>query len=232
MPIDDARPRVAHAEPIVDGADEVVEHSLRHLEVRDDAVLERPHRDDVGGRPADHALGLCADGEDLLADLVDRDDGGLVDDDAAAPHQAQGVRRAQVDADVVGEDAKNGVDWVDQGASLRRYGGPPANVARPIIAEARQTAKHGDVFWLRKRPLTLSKRHSLSLRRASSAVSVNSSSDKIVVPYFSRLLELGARAVAGDEVGRRLRHAGRGLPAKGANARLRLGAGHARQACR
>src|SRR3972149_6809673 len=92
------------------------------------------------------ALRLRADGEDLLGDLVDRDDRGLVDDDAAAADHDQGVRRPQVDAEVVRKCAKKSGQRVKQGASLRNGFGPPANVCethyrlvRRLCIEARRT---------------------------------------------------------------------------------------------
>ena len=45
---------------------------------------------------------------------VDGDHGRLVDDDAAALDHDQRVRRAQVDADVVGEQPQQGRDGIDQ----------------------------------------------------------------------------------------------------------------------
>ena len=63
---DDARARDAEAVALVHGADEVVEHALRDVEVGDDAVLQGPHGDDVRRRAADHALRLGADREHLL----------------------------------------------------------------------------------------------------------------------------------------------------------------------
>ena len=136
-----ARARDAEAEAIVDGADEVMEHALRYLKVRDDAVFQRADGDDVGRRPAHHALRLRADGEDLLGDLVDGDDGRLVDDDAAAAYHHQGVRRPQVDADVVGEDTEEGVERVIHGASLQLRGGSTSGPCEAIIPEWRSPVK-------------------------------------------------------------------------------------------
>ena len=108
----DARPGQAEAEVVVHGANEVLEHLLGDAEVGDDAVTQRPHGDDVGRCAADHALGLGADGEDLLVDAVDGDDGRLVDDDAAALHHDQRVCSPEVDRDIVGKHAQKGVERV------------------------------------------------------------------------------------------------------------------------
>ena len=78
---DDAR---AHPHVAVVGLlDEVRQHLLGDVEVGDDPVLHRLDGDDVAGCAAEHLLGLAADGFDPAVDLVHRDDGGLVDDDAA-----------------------------------------------------------------------------------------------------------------------------------------------------
>ena len=84
-----------------DELEEVAQHLLGHVEVGDHAVLHRPHGDDAVGRAAEHALGLEADALDLLGLAVDRDDRGLVEDDALALHVDEGVGGAEVDTDRV-----------------------------------------------------------------------------------------------------------------------------------
>ena len=76
------------------------EHLLGQLEVGDHAVFQRPDRGDVGRGAAEHRLGLEADGVDLAAGAVDRDDRGLGADDAAAVDVDQRVGGAEVDGDV------------------------------------------------------------------------------------------------------------------------------------
>jgi hypothetical protein len=88
--------------------DEVAQHLLGHLEVRDDAVLQRLDHADLGRRAAEHRLGLVADGQDRVVILVDRDDRRLVDDDPLALHEHERVRRSQVDRDVSRESAQHG----------------------------------------------------------------------------------------------------------------------------
>ena len=44
---------------------------------------------------------------------VDRDDGGLVDDNALAMRVHQGIRRAQVDGEVIGEETEQRAHVVD-----------------------------------------------------------------------------------------------------------------------
>jgi hypothetical protein len=104
-----ARTRAQHAR-LVHLADEVLQHRLGHGEVGDHAVLHRPHRGDVAGRAAEHALGIAAHRGHRAraaraAVLADRHHRGLVQHDALPAHVHQGVRRAQVDGNIVGKDA-------------------------------------------------------------------------------------------------------------------------------
>ena len=98
---DDARLREVPA--LVHLLDEVAEHAFGDVEVGDDAVLQRPDRHDVARRPADHALGLDADSDDLAGVGVDRDDGRLIEHDASPADVDQSVRRAQIDRHVATE---------------------------------------------------------------------------------------------------------------------------------
>ena len=75
--------------------DEVSEHRLGHAVVGDDAVFHRAVGDDGVRRAADHLLGLDADRQDLVVLLGNGDDGRLIEDDALARHEDQGVGRAQ-----------------------------------------------------------------------------------------------------------------------------------------
>ena len=81
-------------------ADEVVQHLLGDVEVRDHAVAQRPDSHDVGGRSANHFLGFRADSQYFFSFLINRDYRWLVDDDAFAAHIYQGIGRSQVDADI------------------------------------------------------------------------------------------------------------------------------------
>ena len=56
-----------HPEDVLvdDRLEEVAEHLLGDVEVGDDAVLERTHREDAVGRAAEHPLGLEPDALDL-----------------------------------------------------------------------------------------------------------------------------------------------------------------------
>ena len=90
-----------------------MEHLLRDREIGDDAIAQRPDGYEVGWGPPDHALGFGADGEDLLVDAVDGDDGRLVNDDTAALDHHQGVGGTQVYGHIVGKQTQQGVERVE-----------------------------------------------------------------------------------------------------------------------
>ena len=87
--------------------DEVGEHLLGDVEVRDDAVLEGPDGHDVARRAAEHRLGLLAHREDRVVGLMDGDDGRLVEDDALPLDVDEGIGRPEIDSHVVREKAGN-----------------------------------------------------------------------------------------------------------------------------
>ena len=99
---DDARVREA---VLVHLLDEVAEHLLGHVEVGDDAVLQRPDRGDRARRAAEHPLGLDADRVDLARALVDRDHRRLGEHDAAAAHVDERVGGAEIDGHVAAAEA-------------------------------------------------------------------------------------------------------------------------------
>src|SRR5207247_630483 len=94
--------------------DEVVEHALGDLEVRDHAVAQGADCDDIGGRAPDHLFRLDPDLEDLFGLLFDGDDRGLVDDDALAAHEHKRVRRSEINADIVGEQPEYSIQRIEQ----------------------------------------------------------------------------------------------------------------------
>ena len=81
----------------------MLEHGGRDVEVGDHAVLERTDRHDRSGRAADHFLGRRADGEHRVAAHVDRHNGRLTHHNALAFHENQGVRGAEINADILGK---------------------------------------------------------------------------------------------------------------------------------
>ncbi len=104
------RGRGIEPDPIVHAVHEVLDHLLGHVEVADDSVTQRAHRDDVGRRPADHALRLGADRQDPLRLGVDGHDRRLAHDDAAVAHVDQSVGGPEVDSDVAREQAEEAVE--------------------------------------------------------------------------------------------------------------------------
>ena len=100
----DDDPRLGQVAALVHLLDEIPEHSLGDVEVRDHPVLEWPDRHDVAGRPADHAFGLDPDSHNLAGVGVQRHHGRLVEHDPAAPHVDQGVRGAKVDRHIAAQE--------------------------------------------------------------------------------------------------------------------------------
>ena len=111
--------------------DEVLDHLLGDVEVADDAVAQRPDRDDVRRRPADHPLRLGADGQDALGLGVDRDDRRLAHHDPAVADVDQGVRGPEVDADVAREEAEQAVEHVAERVLVVPVAGSSRRVRRP-----------------------------------------------------------------------------------------------------
>jgi hypothetical protein len=63
-------------------------------------------RHDVAGRAPEHLFRVFSDRFDAAVDLVDRDDRGLVHDDALAARIHTGVGRPEVDRQVAREERK------------------------------------------------------------------------------------------------------------------------------
>jgi hypothetical protein len=96
----------------VNALDEVAEHGLRDVEIGDDAALHGPDGLDVSGRLAEHELRLGADGEHFLETAgvaVNGHDRGLAQDDPFAPHIDKGIRRAEVDGEIIRKFSENKV---------------------------------------------------------------------------------------------------------------------------
>src|SRR5918994_3916814 len=77
---------------------EVTKHLLRHLEVGDDAVPQRPHGGDARRRSADHPLGLLTHRMHGPRERVHGDDRGFRDYDPLAAHEHKRVRGAEIDS--------------------------------------------------------------------------------------------------------------------------------------
>ncbi len=76
------------------------DHALRHLEVGDGALSQRPHRNDVTRRAADHLPRVVAHREHFTGSTVERDDRGLVQDDALTSCIHQCVGGTEIDREV------------------------------------------------------------------------------------------------------------------------------------
>ena len=83
--------------------DEVLDHLLGDIDVRDHAVAERADRLDLVGGLAHHQLGVVTDRLDLLhaVDGLDGDDRGLVQDDSASANVDERIGGSEVDRHVV-----------------------------------------------------------------------------------------------------------------------------------
>ena len=81
----------------------MAKHGLGDLEVGDYAVLEGTNGDNVTGGPAEHALGVVADGLDFIGAGLDRHHRGLAQDDAMTLDVDQGVGGPKVDSDIIGK---------------------------------------------------------------------------------------------------------------------------------
>ena len=85
---------------IVGARDEVPDHLLGAIEVRNHAVAQRAHRDDVGRRTSQHAACFRADAEHLACAFAHSHDRWFIDDDAPSADVHKCVGGAEVDADV------------------------------------------------------------------------------------------------------------------------------------
>jgi len=111
--------------------DEVPEHLLADLEVRDHAILQRTDRLDVARCAANHFLGLHADRQRRPVDGVDRYHGRLVEDDALATHVHQRVGSAKVDRKISAHRERVSYGHGGTSASLVPVGASPWTNPRP-----------------------------------------------------------------------------------------------------
>src|SRR5690606_10598645 len=95
---------VAVAASAQHASNEVIQHFLGDVEVGDDAVLHGADRGDVARGAAKHALGFHTDGDDLVVAAFDGDNGGFAQDNALAFDIDEGIRGAQIDTDIKGEN--------------------------------------------------------------------------------------------------------------------------------
>jgi hypothetical protein len=95
--------------------------------------------------PAEHPLGLVADGEHLAGGVVERDDAGLVEQDAPAADVDERVGGPEVDRHVTADDAVRHAPCLAGVASFvgRRDARACAPVSRRGCTTTRQQAKRG-----------------------------------------------------------------------------------------
>jgi hypothetical protein len=87
--------------------DEVLEHFLGDVKIGDHPVLHGLDGYNVAGSPAQHFLGLMANGFNLSGVSIDGNNGGFVDDDSLSAGVNQGVGSAEIDCEIIGEETEN-----------------------------------------------------------------------------------------------------------------------------
>ena len=81
-------------------ANEGFDHLLSGVEVGDHAVTQGPHGANVAGGTAQHHLGLIAHGQGHTPLQIHGHHRGLLEHDAFARHEDEGVGGAQINADI------------------------------------------------------------------------------------------------------------------------------------
>ena len=81
--------------------DEVAQHALRDVVVRDDALAQWADGDDVARRAADHLLGLITDSQDVSRITLYGDNRRLAQDNPPAFHMDERIGRAEVNTHIV-----------------------------------------------------------------------------------------------------------------------------------
>src|SRR5206468_4061894 len=121
----------------------MLDHFFRHLEIGDDAVSHRANSLDIAGRSPQHHLRVIADGADVLfsAFCEGRNDGRLVEDDAAALDIDQRVSRPQIDGHVAGQYAEYAAEHALFARSFpsRRLLRLATCGTSPVVASPRET---------------------------------------------------------------------------------------------
>ena len=107
------------------------DHPLRDLEVGDRAAAQRPHRDDVARRAADHLPRLLTHREHVLRAAVERDHRRLVEDDPLRARVDERVRRTEVDREIASHGA--GLYSAGRRRRGRRFGCERAQAALELV---------------------------------------------------------------------------------------------------
>ncbi len=89
---------------------EMTQHRFGHFKVRDHAIFQRPHRDNVRRRAPEHSLRLVADREHFVGAGLHGHHRRFAQDDALVFYVDQRVGGTEIDADVVGEQTEKSVE--------------------------------------------------------------------------------------------------------------------------
>jgi hypothetical protein len=89
--------------------DEMAEHRLGNLEVRDDAVLERTDGHDITGGAAEHSFCLVANRQDPARSSLHRDDRWFPKDNPVVLYVDERVGRPQINTDVVRKQTEKSI---------------------------------------------------------------------------------------------------------------------------
>jgi hypothetical protein len=80
----------------------MAQHRFRDFKVRDDAILEGAHCDDVGRGAAEHPFGFVAHRQHLVRSGLHGDHRRFAQDNALILYVDERVGRPEIDADVTG----------------------------------------------------------------------------------------------------------------------------------
>ena len=83
-------------------ADEVLQHGLRHIKVRNNAVLHRTDSHDVARRTANHLLCFLTYSQDFARITLNGHNRRLTQNNASALYMHQRISRTQVDTHIMG----------------------------------------------------------------------------------------------------------------------------------
>ncbi len=86
---------------IVSSPDEVLQHLLGDIEVSDHPILHGLDGYDIAWGSTQHVLGFTANGFNLVIDLINGDDGRLVDNDSLASGINQGIGGTQINGKIL-----------------------------------------------------------------------------------------------------------------------------------
>jgi len=86
---------------IVGSLDEVLQHLLGDIEISDHPILHGLDGNDIARCSTEHFLGFTANGFNLVIDLINGDDGRLVDNDSLASGIDEGIGGTQINGKIL-----------------------------------------------------------------------------------------------------------------------------------